>query len=148
MHYPISFRRGLRSVAALALLSVVAACKDSTGSDPEPEIASVRITVGAQVVTISETGQQTGTLSVPLTSTPVAVAWLRADGSVDPVVNSAEFEVRMLPQGSTGITFTPAGPFAGTLTATTSGQKTVRVQLYHLEEQHDEFGQNLTLTVQ
>jgi hypothetical protein len=148
MHDANPFRRSLRSVAALALLSIAAACKDSTGSDPEPQIASVRVTVGAQVVTISETGQQTGTLTVPRASTPVTVAWLRADGSADPVVNSQDFEVRMIAQGSTGISFTPAGPFAGTLAATTSGQKTVRVQLYHLAEQHDEFGQNLTLTVQ
>jgi hypothetical protein len=149
MHMTAAFSRTLRATAALVLVGFAAACNDSPSkSDPEPEIATVRITVGAQVVNISETGQQTGTLTIARGTTPVTVAWLRADGSADPVVNSNDFEVRLVAQGSTGISFTPAGPFAGTLTTTTAGQKVVQVQLYHLEEQHDEFGQNLTLTVQ
>ena len=148
MYYPQTFGRALRVAATMALVGFAAACSGSTDAEPEPDIASVRITVGTQSVSISETGQQTGTLTVAQGNTPVVVAWLRADGSVDPVVNSEEFEVRMIAQGSTGITFTPAGPFAGTLNATSAGQKVVQVQLYHLEEAHDEFGQNLTFTVQ
>lgn len=148
MHFSQTFGRTLRVAATMALVGFAAACNGSTDAEPEPQIATVRITVGTQTVSISETGQQTGTLSIPQGNTAVAVAWLRADGSVDPVVNSEDFEVRIVPQGSTGISFTPAGPFAGTLNATTAGQKVVQVQLYHIEEQHDEFGQNLTLTVQ
>jgi hypothetical protein len=149
MHKTLAFGRTLRAAAALALVGFAGACNDSTTTaHPEPDVASVRITVGAQVVNISETGQQTGTLTIAQGTTPVTVAWLRADGSADPVVNSEEFEVRLVPQGSAGISFTPAGPFAGTLSATSAGQKVVQVQLYHLEEAHDEFGQNLTLTVQ
>ncbi len=148
MHQTFAFGRTLRAAAALALVGFASACNDSTTPEPEPDVASVRVTVGAQVVTISETGQQTGTLTIGQGTTPVAVAWLRADGSPDPVVNSEDFEVRLVAQGSTGISFTPGGPFAGTLNATSAGQKVVQVQLYHLEEAHDEFGQNLTLTVQ
>lgn len=149
MSQSFSLARTLRAAATLALVGFAAACDgSSTTSDPEPNVATVRVTVGAQVVNISETGQQTGTLTIAQGTTPVTVAWLRADGSVDPVVNSEDFEVRMIAQGSSGITFTPAGPFAGTLSATSSGQKVVKVQLFHLEEAHDEFGQNLTLTVQ
>lgn len=148
MHYPQTLGRALRVAATVALVGFTAACNGSTDAEPEPDIATVRITVGAQTVSISETGQQSGTLTIAQGSTPVTVAWLSPGGSVDPVVNSEEFEVRMIAQGSTGITFTPAGPFAGTLNATSAGQKVVQVQLYHLEEAHDEFGQNLTLTVQ
>ncbi|HEX8362920.1 MAG TPA: hypothetical protein VF613_22545 [Longimicrobium sp.] len=149
MHQTFAFGRTFRAAAALALVGFASACNDSTTTaEPEPDVASVRVTVGAQVVTISETGQQTGTLTLGQGTTPVTVAWLRADGSADPVVNSEDFEVRLVAQGSTGISFTPGGPFAGTLSATSAGQKVVQVQLHHLEEAHDEFGQNLTLTVQ
>jgi len=149
MYKSFSFARTLRTATALALVGFAAACDDSPSeSEVEPEIAAVRVTVGAQVVNITETGQQTGTLSVAQGTSPVTVAWLRADGSVDPIVNSDEFEVRMNAQGSTGNSFTPTGAFAGTLNATSAGQKVMQVQLYHREEAHDEFGQNLTLTVQ
>ena len=148
MHTTFAFGRALRTAAVMALIGFASACNGSTDADPEPEIASVRITVGAQVVNISETGQQTGALTVAQGNTPVTVAWLRADGTPDPVVNSEDFEVRLVAQGSTGISFTPSSPFAGTLSATSAGQKVVQVQLFHLDEQHDEFGQNLTLTVQ
>lgn len=142
-------RRSFALFSAVALIGSAVACDDGpTDLEQEPEVVAVRITAGAQTVTIDEFGQQTGNLTIPVGSTAVAVAWLRADGSLDPVVNTEDFEVRMIAQGSTGITFTPAGAFAGTLNATTTGNKVVQVQLFHFEEQHDEFGKNLTLTVQ
>lgn len=145
------FRRSFRALAVAAFVSAIAAGCDgnSTGSDEqEPEIASVRVTVGAQSVTITNNGTQTGTLTVPRGNSTVAVTWLRADGSVETVVTSSEFEVRMVAaSGTSGVTFTPNGAFGGTLNTTSAGQKVLRLSLFHLEEQHDDFGPlNLTLT--
>lgn len=142
--------RSLALCAALVLTAATAACDDDPiGSDDEPEIANVRVSVGTQSVTISEFGQQTGTLTVPTGNSVVAAAWLRADGQPEPLITSEEFELRLVPSaGTTGVTFTPAGAFGGTLNATTSGEKTVQLQLFHLEEQHADFQQTLRFTVQ
>lgn len=143
-------RRGLRALAVAALVSSITACDgDSTGSEEEPDIGSVRVTVGAQTVTITNNGTQTGTLTVPQGNSTVTVAWLRPNGSVESLVTSDEFDVRMTAAaGTTGITFTPNSAFGGTLNATSAGQKVLRLSLFHLEEQHEDFGPlNLTLTV-
>jgi hypothetical protein len=144
------FRRGLHALAVAALVSSIAACDgDSTGTEDEPNVASVRVTVGAQTVTISNNGTQTGTLTVPQGNSAVTVAWLRPNGTVESLVTSDEFNVRMTAAaGTSGVTFTSSGAFGGTLNATSAGQKVLRLSLFHLEEQHEDFGPlNLTLTV-
>jgi hypothetical protein len=151
MQLPKQLIRGVRALALAGLVSALAtACDDDpTGGEEEPDIGSVRVTVGAQTVTISSTGTQTGTLTLPQGNSTVVVAWLRPDGTTETLVTSAEFEVRMTPApGTTGITFTSSGAFGGTLNATTAGAKVLQLSLFHLAEQHDDFGpHNLTVTV-
>lgn len=136
-------RRGAALAALLAL--PLTACGDDSTSPQHAEPAGVRLTVGAQSVSVNLQGTQTGTLTVPQGANTVTVTWLDAGGSA-----IAEFEQAVTLQilagtGTTGVTFTASSVTDGVLTATTTGQKTLRVILAHGD--HADFGQNVTITV-
>jgi hypothetical protein len=130
-------------VIAIASLS---ACSDDDPAEPEdePEIQTVTLTVGASTITIDKTtGAASGQLVVPAGTSTVTASWKRADGSAEPLVTSAEFELRIVPSNSANASWIPASAFGGSLTTTglTSGQTTTaQVSLFHKEEQHDDFG--------
>ena len=150
MMFSTKLRRWAGFAAVVALTATASACSDDpTGEENEPEIAYARVTVGSQSVTIDDTGAQTGTLTVPRGQSNVTVAYFRDDNSVEDLVTSAEFEVRLVPRtGTSGVTWTPNGAFGGTLNTTTAGQKSLDVQLFHLEEGHADFNTIVTLTAQ
>jgi hypothetical protein len=140
MHRSIRTRRGLPLLATLlAASTLVSACKDDDHDD-EPEVATMRLTIGATTINVNQAGQVAGgPVSIPRnTATPVTAQFLRADGSPDPAVNAQEFELSVAP--GAGITFTRGGPFNGTLTGTAAGQVTVRFGLFHRPENHNDFG--------
>jgi hypothetical protein len=149
-------RRPLHVLVAALTLSAVAACSDDDPVAPpeeEPEIQTVTLTVGASSITIDKTtGAASGQLVVPAGPSTVTAVWKKADGSIESIVTSDEFDLKFAPTNPANLTWTAAGAFGGTLTTSglTSGQTTTAgVSLFHKEEQHDDFGPyTITIRVQ
>lgn len=147
----ISFRSVRHVAFALFAATALVACNDDPAApDPEPQVASVRLTVGANSVTITTTSSPT--LTVASGTNTVAAEWLRADGSVESIVTDAEFELRIAQVSGTSFTWTATGARSGTLVMTglpSGGSTAARVSLFHKGEQHDDFGPlTFTLRVQ
>jgi type 1 fimbria pilin len=141
------FSTKIRRVVMVAALALpLAACdNDPTGGEEHADVSAVRLTVGAQSVTVNSQGTQTGTLTVPQGASNVTVTWLDDDGDA-----ITEFEEELTLQvaavaGTTGVTFVASSRTAGVLTATSAGQKSLRVSLLH--DDHPDFAQNVTITV-
>ena len=131
----------VRRLAALALIAATAvACKESTDpGEDEPEVSSMRLTVGSSTVTVAENGAVTGgPLRISTTDQALSATFLRADGTPESLVTAAEFRLDVT--GGTGITFTRTGPFGGTLRGASAGTVTVNFSLFHLIENHADFG--------
>jgi PBP1b-binding outer membrane lipoprotein LpoB len=147
----ILLHRARRMAVALIAASLLGACDDDDPTEPdeEPAVAAVRLTVGANSVTVSTTASPT--LNVTSGSNTVTAQWLKADGTVEALVTDTEFELRLAAVTGTNLTWTPTGAFGGTLTVTglTGGQTAAaRVSLFHKVEQHDDFGPlNFTVRV-
>lgn len=132
----------------LGLLSLGGvACKEDPAD--EPQIATLRIAAGAQTINISDNGTVTGgplTLTVG-TARAITATALKADGMPETLVTDAEFRLDVTPAAGT-VTFARTGPFAGSLTATAAGSTTISVQLFHIIENHPDFGPfNVPVTV-
>lgn len=144
----ISFRSARRVALALIAATAFVACDDDpVEPDPEPEVASVRLTVGATSVTITTTSSPT--LDVASGSNAVTAEWLKADGSVESLVTDAEFELRINQVTGTNLTWTATGARSGTLAVSglAAGASTAaQVRLFHTVEQHEDFGP-ITFTV-
>lgn len=134
----IGFSR--RVVAAVLLSAFATACKESTDpGEEEPEVASVRLTVGTSTVTVAENGAVTGgPLRLTTADQGLTATFLKADGSVESLVTSAEFRLDVT--GGTGVTFTRTGAFAGNIRGTAGTNTSVNVSLFHLIENHADFG--------
>ncbi len=145
MYRTMTRRAAAAAVLALALFG--AACSDSTGTkEEEPEIATMRLTIGASTVNVSSTGAVTGgPLVIPRgTTSTITASFLRADGSADPLVTSAKFRLQVTTStGVTGITFANATPNGLNGTFTTAANATggtIRFALLHIAENHEDFG--------
>ena len=146
-------RRAVALTAALASLTVATACGDDdpAGPDDEPSVESVRLTVGGTTVTIDDRGNQSAPLAIRANqATAVSAVFLTASGQEDPIVTrTTEFVLNFENQGGVPLTFTRSATdrFAGTLTAAQTGSAVVEVQLFHTEENHDDFARNATISV-
>lgn len=154
-------RRSLFMVALIASAGLFAACDDDDPVEPDDEPTFNRVeyalssttTADADTVTVSTTGTQTGTADFPAATTTVTITrtrFLRADGTEDPVVTAADFELRHSTGGTAGLTFQLATgqSFQGTISGITgTGAKTIMMQLWHKAEQHEDFAQLLRLTI-
>ena len=135
--------KGFSRLVAFALLVPalsLAACGDDPVDDDDhaEDVASIRLTIGTQTITMNSAGAFTGgpVNLVRNTATPITAVFLKADGST--VSLSNEFRIELTP--SAGITFARTGNFTGTLTGTTTGSGTVAVCLLHIPEDHCEIG--------
>jgi hypothetical protein len=139
--------------------ALIAGCDDDP-AEPEPEPTFNRVefalasttTTDTDTVTVSTTGTQTGTADFPAGTTTVTITrarFLRADGTEDPVVTAADFELRGTTGGSTGVTFSLATgqSFQGTIQGLTNGARTIMMQLWHKAEGHEDFAQLLRLQI-
>jgi hypothetical protein len=127
------------------LFSVLAltACDDDdeNGTEPEPEVVTMRLTAGAQVVTVSNNGTVTnGPIVVPVGTTALTLEFLDDTGNPDPLVTDADFEARVTPTPATVLTADRTSAFAFTLTGVAEGSATLSAELFHLEEGHSDFG--------
>jgi hypothetical protein len=147
MLFVSKIRRAAPVLVAALSLSLGACEGDSTGNGGNhPDVSAVRLTLGAQTVTVNEAGVQTGSLTLPAGDNAMAVAWLSASGAVIPSFSQI-LTLQIVPVGNgTGVSFEAAGLFGGRLTSTTPGAKTVTVRLLHGD--HADFTQNLTFTAQ
>lgn len=154
--------RALRAFATAAVFSMIAtACGDDPiAPDDEPDTTRIVLTItgtgaATQVITWNtENGSVTpATVTIPVSqSRAVAAQFLRADGSVDPIINDVDFRLDFNATGGQGVTITKNGNLAATITAgATAGQSaTFTLALFHLEEQHEEYESSagaLTVTV-
>ena len=135
----------VRTAVALAALSLgAAACNDEEDHDDEPEVDRMVLTIGTSTVTVSSNGTVTGgPLRAAVGANTVTAQFLRVDGTPDPKVTTSKFRLNVS-QPPTGVTFAPvANSLNGTLTtATTLNAQTVNVrfELFHIEENHEDFG--------
>ena len=155
----LSPRRSLLMVALVASSALFAGCDDDDPVEPpsdEPTFNRVEFTLTAggttRVDTVTTTGTQTGNRNFPAGTTTVTITntrFLKADGTVDPVVTAANFELRQGAGGTAGVTFnlTAGQSFQGTIGGLTNGARTVMIQLWHKADQHADFQQLLTLQI-
>jgi hypothetical protein len=123
------------------LLVAAAACSDSTEPEPEPEVATMRLIIGGtDTVTVAENGAVTGGPITIDATTSIAAEWLRDDGTPDPIVDGATFELAVVVANTGIVTFTRTGAFAGTLTKVAAGTTSATFGLLHVDEGHEDFG--------
>ncbi len=139
-------RRTARLAVAVLATGAFAACDDdpTTPAEEEPEVQTLTLSVGASTVTIDKsTGAASGPLLVPAGTSTVTAVWRKADGSIESLVTSDEFDLKIEPVTPANLAWTASGAFGGTLTTTglSSGQSTTaQVSLFHKAEQHSDYG--------
>lgn len=142
MHYPRSLRR--LAAFALPVLLVASACDESTSPEhDEPEVESMRLVIGSQTVTVTPAGVTGGPIVLAVGANTITATFLNAEGEPDDHVSAAEFQLNVEVLGGAPITFqrSTTNPFAGTLTASATVQGAqLRFALFHIEEQHEDFG--------
>ncbi len=131
--------RGSRWIgaAALAAVALAAGCS-SEPEELEPEVETMRVTIGTTVINFSG-GTCTpvpASVTIPAGGAAVAATFLKADGSPETTVTDQEFELKVAPANR----FTRSGAFAGSLTGGAAGTAAVTFALYHKIEQHEDFG--------
>jgi hypothetical protein len=145
------YRRLLQIVTALSIATTTAACDDDEEVEPEPDIATMRLVIGTQTITVNETGTVTGgpILLARNTPTTVTATFLRADGTADPLVTTAEFRLNGTSDHAAVATFTFTSGFSGTITGLTAGTTVLRFSMFHIAEGHADFGPHpVPITVQ
>ena len=145
----------LRRIGTGALIALsVAACEDSEEPDlDEPDITTVRLTVGSQTINISESCAVTGgPIQIGAGNTPLAATFLLDNGSPDPVVTSLNYELRATVANTALATIARTGAFTGTLARVAPGTTSITVVLFHDDddddEEHNDFSCAVPLQVQ
>lgn len=134
-------------LATLSAALALTACKEVI-DEHGAEVDFLRITLAGQApVIVNATGAVSGTLSLTQhIATTLTIEFLDATQQ-DALGDAAdEFQANVAP--GAGITFTRSGPFTGTLTASATGDITVSVAMFHIEDGEEEFGPfPVTITV-
>lgn len=126
-----------KAIVVLAAVLSLAACSSSTEPEEEPEVATMELTIGTTIV--SFTGGCTPSVSsvtIPTAGAALSARFLRANGTPDPLVTAAKYQLEVTPAAR----FVRSSAFAGTLTGGAPGQAQVSFALLHIEEQHEDFG--------
>jgi hypothetical protein len=133
------------ALAAVAMIAAVAGCDDSTDPEDEHElhVETMRLTVGTQVVSVTDGVVTGGPLVLEVGANTVTAEFLDEDGVPDPHVTPAEFQLNVSIGLSDPFSFTRSmtNPFSGTiLAAAPVTGSSISFALFHIEEQHDDFG--------
>ena len=147
-------RRGLVVCTAVSALVVTGCGDDSTPPEPEPEVATIRVTVGTTTIDVPyPTGAQPAAIPLRVNvANAVSFRFLGADGQDEPIIveERADLELTM-DNLAAGWTFTATGGSAATFTAnirpTATGTFTPRLHLFNSEHGHDEVTKILNVTV-
>jgi hypothetical protein len=139
----IRFRSHASVLALFALSSAATACGDDPvieEPDPAEEVVAMRLTIGSQTITINELGTVTGgPILLPRANTTVTAVFLDEDDSIVTGLD-AEFRLEVTIGNTTLATFTRTGAFSGTLAGVAAGQTTIEFALFHVAENHEDFG--------
>jgi hypothetical protein len=139
------------------LVGAGAGCTGDSTTGPgngDPEVASLRLTVGNQLVTIDRNGSVVGgpiVLRAGVTAS-VSAVFVQTSGLPDPRVTPAEYQLNLssVIQPSC-LVYEPSttDPFAGTMRCDAPGATlAIRLSLHHVERQRDYWGPfNATVTV-
>lgn len=139
-------RRRSVVLSVIAAGFVVVACEaDLVGTGGEPNVASMRVTVSSQQITVDQSGNVTGGPGVLHTGTVASVSavFLDANGQSAQGVTPATYQLNVSVPGGQSITFqrSTTNPFAGTLIGSVDGTSTqLRFSLYNVETQQDVWG--------
>jgi hypothetical protein len=150
-------RRPLLLCTALTAFAASACGDDSTPPEPEPEIATIRVTVGTSTpVDINTTANPwvySGTITlVANQANAVSFRFLGADGQDEPIIAAerANIELR-LENLAAGWGFTATGgsgaTFTATITPTGTGSFIPLLRLVNAEHGHDEVNHVINVTV-
>jgi hypothetical protein len=144
------FRPFLSRFALVALVAA-AACDDDPveEGDPAEAVVAMRLTVGSQIITVDEFGAVTGgPIVIAVGNTTITAVFLDDAGQVVPGLN-AEFRLDVISNNSTVATFTSTGAFTGNLVGVAAGQTVMEFALFHIEEDHEDFGyHDVSVTVE
>jgi hypothetical protein len=100
----------------------------------------MRLTVGAQVITIDDSGGVTGgPIVIPIGNTPISAVFLDENDDVVPGLN-AEFRLEVESNNANVATFSRTAAFTGNLVGVAAGQTVLRFALFHVAENHEDFG--------
>ncbi|HEX9579727.1 MAG TPA: hypothetical protein VF970_01345 [Gemmatimonadales bacterium] len=125
---------------ALSVALIGGSCPDEP-LEEEPEVATLRLSVGGQTVDVSDNGTVTPTGGITISANAtLSASFLKADGSAETLVTADEFELRVTSQSTGVVTYTSTGAFAGTLNKLSTGGTQLSIELFHLVEQHADFG--------
>ena len=130
-------------IAGFALASCEADLLGTGGGDPD--VASMRVTVASQQITINESGQVTGAPGVlhAGVAASVTAVFLDAGGQGATGVTPGTYQLNVSVPGGASIVFqrSTTNPFAGSLTGSVNGTNAqLRFSLYNIETQRDVFG--------
>jgi hypothetical protein len=143
--------RGLLSLALLLLVPTLSACDDDeeVEVDPADALAFVELTMGGVTLRLNESGNPVsgGPLIVAVGATlPITARVLDEDGND---INSTLDDFELRGTSPTGVTFASTGDFTGTITGVTAGAGNIRFELFHVVEQHADWGpHDVAITVQ
>ncbi len=136
------FPRPWRAVPLLAALLAVG-CNDDGGNAPipEPDVATMRITVAGQAVDVSSDGDVFGgPIVIPDGISDLTVVFLEPGGGPSDLVTPEEFRLDVA-SGNTGIvTVVRVGPLEFDLNHVADGTTELSVALVHVDPGHTEFG--------
>ena len=133
--------RRLAGVMLLALGIALGGCEDDpVVPDPEPEVATMRLTIGAQTIDIDDTGVVTGGPIAMSANTAISVQWLKANGTPETIVTAAEFQLDVTTDNASVVTFSRSTAFTGNLVKAAAGSTILRFSLFHIIEGHPDFG--------
>ena len=124
---------------AVGIVLALLAC-NSTDAEPEPEVETARIVLGADTVLVDSDGTvSNGPITIGVGSTAFSVQWLKADGSIETLVDPGEYQLEVASSNPGIVVFTRASAFGGNLVGISVGSTTVDFQLFHVEEGHADF---------
>jgi hypothetical protein len=149
-------RRGLILLAGGSTLMLAGCGDDSTPPEPEPEVATIRVTVGTAVVDINATTwvQTPGPITLRVNqANQVSFRFLGADGQDEPVIVAERANLTLnLTNLTAGWTFAATGgsgaTFNTTITPTTTGSSFLPLLVLHNSEHgHDEISHTISVAV-
>ncbi|MCI0436606.1 MAG: hypothetical protein L0271_23655 [Gemmatimonadetes bacterium] len=129
-------------LAVLPLVLAFAACSDDPmeeEEDPAEAVVAMRLVVGNQTITVADNGTVTGgPINLTQGNTAVTASFLDAANAV--VGGLDDFRLEVTSDNAAVASFARTGAFTGNLVGAAAGQTTLRFSLFHIQEQHDDFG--------
>lgn len=138
-----TFLRASRLTGLALAVSITAACGSNELPDPEPEIAKVVFSIdGVEAFTVGNGGVVTsGNTVIPIGVYQLRAAAFDQDGNAIDEVADGIFELRGTNVNPATLEFTKGNALlTGSLSAKQGGTASIRLELWHIEENHEDWG--------